>query len=251
MKDGWVKLHRKIEDSAVFSNPKTLQVFIWCLCEARYTEGDQLVGRTVVHLLPGQFVTGRKAAAAKLSMPETTFRGHLKTLESLGIVAVNPTNKFSVVTIENWGFYQGEESNSRQQTDSKSPTNGHKKEREEGKKPFSSTPESDRGECEAVMSAYNQLCPSLPRCMKLSDKRKRAIRARLKSGFTLDDFEKAFTAAEKSDFLSGRKAEWKAGFDWLLNENNLVKVLEGNYENIVATTSAPQTETADWAALGF
>ena len=27
------------------------------------------------------------------------------------------------------------------------------------------------------------------------------------------------------------KNNWNANFDWILNENNMVKILEGNYDN--------------------
>jgi major membrane immunogen (membrane-anchored lipoprotein) len=48
--------------------------------------------------------------------------------------------------------------------------------------------------------------------------------------------------AEESKFLKGEvesKDEhiWKANFDWLINETNMVKVLEGNYKN---KTSSPK-----------
>lgn len=36
--------------------------------------------------------------------------------------------------------------------------------------------------------------------------------------------------AERSQFLRGEKGGWKANFDWLMNENNIAKVLEGTYE---------------------
>lgn len=38
--------------------------------------------------------------------------------------------------------------------------------------------------------------------------------------------------AEASDFLSGCNGAWTAcNFDWLLNTENFLKVLEGNYKN--------------------
>ena len=65
----------------------------------------------------------------------------------------------------------------------------------------------------------------------MSDSRKRAIKARLKS-YTVEDLKKAFEMAEGSDFISGRSGKWNgASFDWLMNETNLVKVLDGNYQN--------------------
>ncbi|KAK9679489.1 hypothetical protein QE152_g39962 [Popillia japonica] len=53
--------------------------------------------------------------------------------------------------------------------------------------------------------------------------------ARFKQGYDLDKFKELFEKAEESDFLTGRKerdgkhANWKAGFDWLMNENNGAK----------------------------
>ena len=43
--------------------------------------------------------------------------------------------------------------------------------------------------------------------------------------------KKAFELAEESDFLSGRNGTWNASFDWLMNDTNLAKVLDGNYKN--------------------
>lgn len=84
---------------------------------------------------------------------------------------------------------------------------------------------------QSVADLYNTICKSLPRVTKLSESRKRTIKARLKA-YTIDDLKKAFEMAEASDFISGRNNKWSnASFDWLMNENNLVKVLEGNYKN--------------------
>ena len=82
---------------------------------------------------------------------------------------------------------------------------------------------------QSIADMYNTICVSLPKVTKLSDARKRAIKSRLKS-YSVEDLKKAFELAEQSDFLSGRNGKWSgASFDWLLNETNLVKVLDGNY----------------------
>ena len=84
-----------------------------------------------------------------------------------------------------------------------------------------------------VIDAYTTICKSLPRVTKMTDKRRKMILARLKGGFTIDDFKKAFQKAEASAFLRGEtgRESFKPGIDWLLNESNLVKVLEGNYDD--------------------
>ena len=92
-------------------------------------------------------------------------------------------------------------------------------------------PKTDRTDYQAVLDAFHELCPSLPKVLKLSDSRKKAIKARL-NDFGLEEIKRAFALTEQSDFLKGTNANgWQAGFDWLMKPANLTKVLEGNYEN--------------------
>lgn len=91
--------------------------------------------------------------------------------------------------------------------------------------------ESDKYLISDIVQSYNDICYSLPKVKALTDKRKRAIKARCKN-YDLVEFTKVFEKAQASDFLSGRSGSWSgANFDWLINENNMVKVLEGNYDN--------------------
>lgn len=83
-----------------------------------------------------------------------------------------------------------------------------------------------------IMSSYNDICQTFPKLKILSDKRKAAIRARINSGYTLDDFIKLFQAAESSTFLKGaNNKNWSATFDWLITDGNMAKVLDGNYQD--------------------
>lgn len=82
-----------------------------------------------------------------------------------------------------------------------------------------------------VQRLYNEICKSFPRCVKLSERRRRAIGARMRAGYTLEDFKKLFEEAEQSEFLKGKNdRDWQADFDWLLKDANIVKVLEGRYD---------------------
>lgn len=85
-------------------------------------------------------------------------------------------------------------------------------------------------QAEDVISQYNTICLSLPKVTKLTERRKRAIRARLKD-YTIDEIISVFEKAEASDFLTGRIKEWKANFDWLMKPENFVKVIEDTYIN--------------------
>lgn len=83
-------------------------------------------------------------------------------------------------------------------------------------------------DCQQIADMYNSICISFPSIRSLSDARKRAIKARLKT-YTVEDFRTVFESAEKSSFLKGENGGWKASFDWLIKESNMLKVLEGTY----------------------
>lgn len=81
-----------------------------------------------------------------------------------------------------------------------------------------------------AMELYNRLCVDLPPCIRLTDKRQRNVRALLKKGITPEQLENAFRIAQSSEFCRGKNDRgWRVDFDWLLDENNIVKVLEGKY----------------------
>ena len=94
------------------------------------------------------------------------------------------------------------------------------------------TPASHPVPYESIRNLYNTLCPSFPKCTALSDARKKAIKARMSAGYSLDDFKTLFTKAENSGFLKGKNdRNWRASFDWLLKDSNMAKVLDGNYDD--------------------
>lgn len=84
---------------------------------------------------------------------------------------------------------------------------------------------------EGVRELYNTICISFSKCTKISDQRKKAIKARFSSGYEMKDFENLFRKAENSTFLKGKNTHnWKANFDWLIKDENMAKVLDGNYD---------------------
>ena len=86
-------------------------------------------------------------------------------------------------------------------------------------------------DCQEVADAFNETCVSLPRVTKLTDKRKKAIKSILKK-HSLAELKNIFKKVEYSSFLNGSSGKWSgATFDWLLKESNLIKVIEGNYDD--------------------
>lgn len=90
---------------------------------------------------------------------------------------------------------------------------------------------SNRINYQMIVDMYNEICISFPRVTSLSDKRKQAIKARLKI-YTIEQFKELFEKAQSSSFLKGsNERNWTASFDWLIKDANFAKVLDGNYDD--------------------
>ena len=49
---------------------------------------------------------------------------------------------------------------------------------------------------------------------------------------SMDELKEVFVKAEASDFMKGiNDRKWMATFDWMMNDNNMAKILDGNYDN--------------------
>ena len=93
-----------------------------------------------------------------------------------------------------------------------------------------------------IVTLFHETCVSFPKVTVMTEKRKKAITSLLKK-HPIEQIEEVFLLAESSDFLKGVNGKWKATFDWLMNENNFVKVLEGNYNNSINTQTVQSKET--------
>lgn len=92
--------------------------------------------------------------------------------------------------------------------------------------------------CQLITDEYNKKLPELGCVKVLSDKRKAHIKASIKqfknSGHDFEDVEtwsRLFDHIANSDFLMGRSSEWSASFDFIVNKSNLIKIVEGQYDN--------------------
>jgi uncharacterized protein YdaU (DUF1376 family) len=87
-----------------------------------------------------------------------------------------------------------------------------------------------------VIDAYHELLPDLPRVKIWSEKRARALEARIQervaAGKPADKIEywrELFRGVSTSDLLCGRSGAWCADLEWLTKAENFVKVIEGRY----------------------
>ena len=231
----YVKISRKIIDWEWYTDINTKVLFLHILLKANW-KPSRFQGTEVPR---GSLVTSQQNMAAETGLTIKNVRTALKHLENTGEVAVSRHPKFSVITVKNYNQYQS--SGSQMAVDGQSDGSrgatieeGKKERKEEYNKSPKGDYESGTPESSVfitIRELYNSVCGSYPRLVKMSDARKRAISARLKTGYTLDDFRLLFEKAEASDFLKGaNKRNWSATFDWLISDTNMAKVLDGNYD---------------------
>ena len=85
-----------------------------------------------------------------------------------------------------------------------------------------------------IADTFNDICKSFDRVERISDSRKEDIDAACKK-FSFSQIRTAFAKAENSKFLKGEECKgaykFKANFNWIIKEENLKKILGGNFDN--------------------
>jgi DnaD/phage-associated family protein len=101
-------------NNPVWQDPKLLKLWMLCLLEATHKEHEQLVGKQIIKLQPGEFVTGRFSLAKTYNegakkanlVEERTLWRWMKMLETYDFLSIKSNTKYSVITIKNWNLYQ-------------------------------------------------------------------------------------------------------------------------------------------------
>lgn len=82
-----------------------------------------------------------------------------------------------------------------------------------------------------IIEIYHRELPELPNVVALNESRRKQIRTHHTGIMESDlaNWRGYFQAVRRSDFLMGRKKDWRADFDFLLRTKTPLKVLEGSY----------------------
>ncbi len=146
--NGYVKLHRSLLDWGWYDDVNTKVVFIHLLLTARHNAGSY----RGYQLKAGDVVIGRDALATALNLSVRSVRTALEHLVDTHELTIKTTNKFSVVSIVNWGKFQGNECISDHQNDQqptskrpttdKQPTTTGEREKEKTKEYIGGSPEA-------------------------------------------------------------------------------------------------------------
>ena len=87
----------------------------------------------------------------------------------------------------------------------------------------------------AIVDAYHAALPALPAVRRLSDARRRKLKARWiedKDRQSVEYWREFFEYVAGSDFLTGRNGKWTScDLEWLIEAKNHLRVTEGKYAN--------------------
>jgi hypothetical protein len=115
-------------------------------------------------------------------------------------------------------------------------------------KPPPAPPPASPDAYESIAEAYNRICVSLPKCMKLTKTRRDKLRARLAEHPGIDWWEGLFAKCQATPFCTGSNGHgWRASLDWLIeNDGNALKVLEGKYDGGGPPRPSGREPTEKW-----
>lgn len=111
---GWIKLHRKVCNSFVWTNSDQLKLWLLILMKASHDDHRFLFNGKQVDVSSGQLVTGRDALAFEFNdgvsrdhrvVARTLWRW-VKQFEKEQMLSIKSTAQYSVITVINYGLYQ-------------------------------------------------------------------------------------------------------------------------------------------------
>ena len=225
---GWIALHRTIQDSWLWEDRPFSKAHAWIdmLLLANHDDNKFLFGNELVEVKRGSFITSEKKLMERWGWGNTKVRNFLNLLKNDGMITQKTTSKRSAITIVNYSVYQDKQSDNKaipkcsQSADKVTPNTNN-----------NDNNVNNDNKYIYIKDIYNEICVSFPRLTVLSDRRKKALKARLNT-YSVEQIKEVFTKAESSDFLKGKNnRNWQANFDWLINDTNMAKVLDGNYDN--------------------
>lgn len=106
--NGWISLHRKIQDSWIwdFNNPKMTLAWLDLLMIVNHDPENLKIGDKIIQLERGQKLISIQKLADRWKVDRRTAKRWLENMGAHGMLSFYSTSKYTVVTIENYSFYQ-------------------------------------------------------------------------------------------------------------------------------------------------
>ena len=121
-RSGWIRLYRSSLLNGWLKNHRLWVFWCYCLLKASHKVRKVIFGNQQITLKPGQFIFGRKNAAHDTGLSEQSIRTCVESLKTLQNITIKSTNKYSIITIDNWELYQDSENKTTNKTADDQPS---------------------------------------------------------------------------------------------------------------------------------
>lgn len=106
MTDGWIKVHRSVQDSGFYTDSFAVHLWIHLVMEACHKPRKTIFNGRIVELKQGQLITGRKKLSQETGISEQVIRKWLELFEINQQITIEKTSAGSCISILNYKKYQ-------------------------------------------------------------------------------------------------------------------------------------------------
>ena len=170
---GWIKLHRKVQQSAIWTDSCAVHLWVHLLLKANHEDNEVFMNSNIIEVKRGQLLTGRKKLSAETGINESKIQRLLKTFEKCHMIEQRTNNANRLISILNYDSYQVSE----QPVNNERTTSEHKQECKELKE------DKSREQIKEVLDHLNNKLGSKFRTAK-------GLKKRFSEGFTVEDAKK-------------------------------------------------------------
>lgn len=234
---GYVRIHRSLIGHTSFRNDAEAMAFAWLVMRAAWQPTRVRYKERQLWLARGQLAVSQRDMARALDRDKAWVERLWKRLKSEAMIAVSVEAGVALITICNYNDYQSETNPREAAREAPNEavarqgqgTEQGREEREEDNSEANASVSPRQPIAEAV-SVWNENAPvaGWPRINSLSDKRRRHLSARLRE-HGLDGWKAAIIRARASPYLGRDPPSWFT-FNWLITDDNFLKLAEGNYD---------------------
>lgn len=250
--NGYIKLHRKMLDWEWYKDSNTKSLFLHLLLTAAHEPvryGD-------IELQPGQVITSIRQLAADTGLSVQNVRTALKKLQLTQELTQQLTQQQTLLTVENWGFYQCKNSSLTQEVTqelTQQLTQFQKKKEKNQKKE-----EKNKNINNIYIAVIDHLNKATGQNFKSTTKATRQkIDARLNECYKLDDFIAVIdkkTAQWKDDPVMAKylrpETLFGSKFEGYLNEITAPERKEHDFRQHTGSETAETAADADYSGAG-
>lgn len=122
MSNGWINLHRCIQEHWIWKDAHRFKWWVDLLLRASHKDTKVLIDSSLVECKKGQFITSLYALSSEWNVSRDVVRSFLTLLEKDSMITRKATTKYTQITICNWDSYQDQSTTEPLQTHHESTT---------------------------------------------------------------------------------------------------------------------------------